>query len=71
MAAIDEINIGAVSAVSYDSAAVRRMVGSMFWAWFHANQNQRITTIKVWFFSKTVYVRDLEQIFLLLFGPEQ
>jgi hypothetical protein len=69
MAAIDQVDVTALQ-VAGDETVVRALVGSMFWKWYHEHQDQKVTTIRVWFISKTVYVRDLQAIFVLLFGPE-
>jgi hypothetical protein len=69
MAAIEEVNLLGLSSFAEDSDR-RRIIGAAFWMWFHGHQDDKVTTIKVWFISRTVYVRDLRQIFVLLFGPE-
>lgn len=46
------------------------LLNRIFWDWFHANYNRKLTTIRIWFISKTIYVKDLRDIFTLLFGPE-
>ncbi len=70
MAAIQEINLSGLNGLYVDEESKKEVIGRAFWAWFHAHQDNKVTTIKVWFFNKTVYVRDLRQIFVLLFGPE-
>lgn len=47
---------------------IRSIMAREFWNWFHQHQDDKVTTIKVWFLSKTVRVRDLRQIFVMLFG---
>ena len=49
---------------------IRSKISAIFWLWFYSHQDERVTTVKVWFISKTLYVRDLRSIFILLFGPE-
>jgi hypothetical protein len=70
MAAVDQVDVTALQ-IAGDESAIRALIGGIFWAWFRDHQDQKVTTIKVWFISRTVYVRDLRAIFELLFGKEQ
>lgn len=70
MAAIHEVDLGNLAGVYPSGDSWREFVANAFWAWFHDHRDDRVTTVRVWFFSKTLYVRDLYQIFILLFGPE-
>lgn len=49
---------------------LRTLIGREFWFWFHDHQNHKITTVKVWFLKKSLYVKDLKEIFTLLFGTD-
>lgn len=71
MPAIDQIDVQPVLHVTDDATAVKEVVASLFWQWFHDHQDNKVTTVHIWFFSKTLYIRDLHEIFILLFGPEQ
>lgn len=48
----------------------KAFINKLFWEWFHQNYNRKLTTIKFWIISKSIYVRDLRDIFTILFGPE-
>lgn len=49
----------------------KKVIGQMFWWWFNKNLNRKLTTIKLFgIFKKSIYVRDLKDIFTLLFGPQ-
>lgn len=62
MAVLDEISVDG------QTSAILSFVAKAFWDWFDNHQDQKVKTIKIWFISKTVYVRDLRDIFTLLFG---
>lgn len=50
---------------------VREFLNIIFWRWFQENLNRKLTTIKLFgIFKKSIYVRDLRDIFTLLFGPQ-
>lgn len=68
MSALSELEVSEL-AQSSNEAYIREAVGRLFWAWYFANLDRKITTIRVWFIHKTLYVRDLSAIFELLFGP--
>jgi hypothetical protein len=70
MAAIHEVSLIGLNGMYVDEESKKEVIATAFWGWFHSHQDDKVTTVKVWFFSKTVYVRDLRQIFILLFGPE-
>lgn len=50
--------------------AVKREVASLFWAWYHVNEDRKVAHVHVWFFSRDIFVKDLHDAFVLLFGPE-
>ena len=68
MAVLNELDVSQLSAASNEQL-IREIVGKLFWTWYFANQDRKITTIRVWFISKTLYVRDIRGVFELLFGP--
>jgi hypothetical protein len=68
MAALDEINVEELEP-STTSDIAKEAIAKLFWHWYHMNLDRSVTTIKVWFFRKTVTVKDLKGIFELLFGP--
>lgn len=68
MAAIDEMAVGAL-ATETNTERIKQLINNMFWSWYVLHQNNKVTTVRVWFISKTVYVRDLESVFTLLVGP--
>lgn len=48
--------------------AVLAQIAPFFWSWYDSNQGLKITSIHVWIISRTIYVRDLMPLFVLLFG---
>ena len=65
---LDEIDVTPLEAES-TSDNVRKVISVLFWTWYATNTDRKITTVKWWVFRKTLFVRDLESIFELLFGP--
>jgi hypothetical protein len=50
---------------------VKDILALIIWRWFEANLDRKLTTIKLfWILKKSIYVRDLRDIFTLLFGPQ-
>ena len=48
----------------------KKLVSSLMWLWFDKNLDRKLTTIRfLGIFRKSIYVRDLRDIFTLLFGP--
>lgn len=39
------------------------------WEWFDEHRDDRVLSVRKWFFSFTVHVRDLEGLFRVLLGP--
>lgn len=68
MAALDEMAVGRLSSATSPDI-IKQIINEMFWNWYVLYQNKKVTTVKVWFISKTIYVRDLESVFVLLVGP--
>jgi hypothetical protein len=52
-----------------DLDRIRHIIAAAFWLWYASHKDTKLTTIKVWFISKTVKVRDIESVFEMLFGP--
>ncbi len=48
---------------------LRPLISKAFWGWYSLHADRKLTTIKWLFISKTIYARDLESVFILLFGP--
>lgn len=67
MAALDELNLEELVPET-PKDIVKETINRLFWIWFTQNEYRELTTIKVWIFRKKVVVRDLKQIFELLFG---
>lgn len=44
------------------------VVRILLWNWIDANADHEVTTIKVWFIRKKLYVRDLHGVFELILG---
>lgn len=68
MSALKEIDFSSVSAETNENV-IRTMIGALFWTWYAQNEDRKLTTLKIWFLRKTIYVRDLTGVFELLFGP--
>lgn len=51
-------------------SVLKDILNKIFWKWFETNLNRKLTTIRFWFFKKSIYVKDLREIFTLLFGPQ-
>lgn len=52
------------------SDAARALISQAAWHWFVLNRDLRVVTIKWWFIRKTVYLRDLEDVWEMIFGPK-
>ena len=68
MAALDEVSVKHLEPQTTQDL-IKKSISAMFWSWYVANLDREVTTIKVWFIRKKVYVRELKSIFELLFGP--
>jgi len=68
MAVLHELDVSEISSESSEKI-IREIVARLFWVWYFQNLERKITTVKVWFFQKTFRVKDLEGVFILLFGP--
>lgn len=64
MAAIQEIQVGP------GMDFFREVIREKLWQWIEAHRDDKVTTLKVWFVRKTVYIRDLYGVFELLLGPK-
>lgn len=65
---LDEANLISVAATT-DERKIKELLNEIFWNWFETAKNRKVTTIKIWFLKKTLYIRDLEGVFALIFGP--
>ena len=68
MSALKEIDFSSVSSETNENV-IRELVSGLFWTWYSHNTDRKLTTLRVWFIRKTIFVRDLSNIFELLFGP--
>ena len=68
MSVLRELDVSQI-AQSSNEQFIREVVSKLFWTWYFSNQDRKITTVKVWFITKTIYVRDIRGVFELLFGP--
>jgi len=68
MAALDEVDVTHLEPQTTQDL-IKKSIATMFWMWYANNLDREVTTIKVWFIRKKVYVRELKSIFELLFGP--
>jgi hypothetical protein len=67
MAALDELNLEELVPET-PKDIVKETINKLFWLWYTQNEYRELTTIKLWIFRKKLTVRDLKQIFELLFG---
>lgn len=73
MAAIDDIQSSDaldIDIPDWVKPMIQSAVAKFFWAWYHLHENDKIVSIGWWFIKKTVRVKDIHGIFVLLFGPE-
>jgi hypothetical protein len=49
---------------------IKATVAKFFWTWYHQHENDKIVSIGWWIIKKTVRVRDIHGVFVLLFGEE-
>lgn len=54
-----------------DDATMKAITNQLFWKLYEYVKDKRIVKLKIWFFSKTLYWRDLRGAFEDLFGPPQ
>lgn len=66
MAVIHDITIQP-TALATDSA-IRAAIAAEFWRWYAAHEETEITRINWWVIHKTVRVKDVRPVFVLLFG---
>ena len=67
MAALDELDLEQLVPET-PKDVIKDTIGKLFWLWFTQNEYRELTTVKLWIFRKRIIVRDLKQIFELLFG---
>jgi hypothetical protein len=67
MAALDELNLEELVPET-PKDVVKETISKLFWMWYTQNEYRELKTIKLWIFRKRIVVRDLKQIFELLFG---
>ncbi len=66
---LNEANLQTLEEEKLYTDEVKLLFSSIAWRWFHANLNRKLTTIKLFgIIKKSIYVRDLRDIFTLLFG---
>lgn len=53
-----------------DQAWFKDVVAQVFWRWYEANLDTKVTTVQFWIIKKHIFVRDLRSIFELLFGQQ-
>ena len=66
---INEVDLSGLapeSSVDY----IRTTLNLLFWSWYVNNTERKLTTVSWWIISKTIYVKDLKDVFALLFGPQ-
>jgi hypothetical protein len=67
MAALDELDLEQLVPET-PKDVVKETISKLFWMWYTQNEYRELKTIKLWIFRKRIVVRDLKQIFELLFG---
>lgn len=79
MAVLNQFNVNDVSNATGQQVSplvveqVKESLGVFFWNWYKFHQEDKIITINFFIFSKTVRVKNIKEIFKLLFGdpPEE
>ena len=66
---LDELDLSSVAQES-STEVLKTLIANLFWTWFAANKDHKVTSVKWWILSKTFYVKDLVGVFELLFGPQ-
>lgn len=69
MSALSEIDFSRVAA-STNQTAIRLLINQLFWAWYEQNRTRPLVTLRWWFLRKTLVLQDVEDIFVILFGPK-
>jgi len=46
------------------------VLAPFFWRWYRTHRDDTIVKRKILFFSVTIHVRDLNALFVALFGPD-
>lgn len=70
MAVLDLIDTNEVANATYNPELIRQTIGKFFWLWFDQHIDDEVTTVSFWFIHRTIRVRDLREVFILLFGPQ-
>ena len=70
MAAIHEIQLES-SAGEVTQKYWREMFAAGFWSWYYANADKTIVEINFFVFKKKVKVRQLRNLFVILFGESR
>lgn len=69
MSALNEIDLSHLIPEQTEQA-IRATINRLFWAWFEANKDNKLFRLSLFhgLIKKQIYVRDLEDVFTLLFG---
>lgn len=66
---IDEADLSGLAPES-TTDYIKKTLNAIFWSWYSMNEDRKLTTVRWWIISKTIYLRDLKEVFALLFGDE-
>lgn len=70
MAAIDDIDLTSVAS-SPAVKEIRKELAFLFWGWYALHQDNKVIKVKIWFISRQIRLRDLRDVFVMIFGESQ
>lgn len=68
MKAVDTLS---VSNLAIDKSVLDRLFNEAAWKWYEANKEMELFSIKVWFLSKTIRVKDVRPLLVKMFGEQR
>lgn len=69
MAVLQTLHVTAPNIPAAAAGPFKDALATAFWRWYDTHQDDKVKSIKIWFFTHTVRIRDLRQVFEMLFGP--
>lgn len=68
---IDNTQIAYTLASATDQNFIKSYLNKIVWQFFRENENDVVAEIKLWLWTKKVYVRDLRPLFVRFVGEPQ
>ncbi len=71
MAALNELDVRSLIPKQTEEM-IRAAINRLFWGWYDSNKDNKLFRISLFrgLVKKQIYVRDLQDVFTLLFGSE-